>query len=229
MKIEGIYASEQKRSPMAHRTEAVLGVRYFDAFENKWVGGGIVGDRYAKGAGSYKVKRPRQAPLSLDPIPGVCSRNLSITSIEAIDEANAILLDQDPDARPFDQFDTKRNIVISGERNLEQHIGRYIRVGTAVIFIESTCTPCNVPGEDSGKEGFEDAFAEGRGGVRAMVIQPGHITVGQSLGLAGAPADTKGYELRRKELEIEGNIWRIDGQLRDTSFPLGQPDSYISQ
>ena len=115
------------------------------------------------------------------------------------------------------------------ERDLEQHIGRYVSLGEAVIFVEGTCTPCNTPDKDSGKVGFEGAFAEGRGGVRAMVVSPGFIAVGLELAIVRNRASVEGYDASRAELETEGSIWRIDGQLRGTSFPLGHPDSYISE
>ncbi len=121
---------------------------------------GLEGDRYTKGEGFWQtVKNPRSA-----------FRHISLILYSDIENSG------------FEENETRRNLVISGEINLAELIGREFEVGEVRMRGAEICTPCNRPSKLSGKEGFEKIFKDEKGGLRAEIIgQAGIIYVGDEL------------------------------------------------
>lgn len=192
--VSGIYIAPDMGAPMESVKDIV-------AIKDK----GLVGDRNAKGLGSFQQKHAyaRIHPERRDVI-----RDVTLITQSGIDTAN--------DARAFDAelafyaeelgVDpalitakyARRNLVLAGMSPLElmDLIGNDFWVGSVKLRGVEECTPCDRPTVIARKLGleqqpdgpvdlrtkFKSLFTpEGHGGIRASVVETGHILVGCSV------------------------------------------------
>lgn len=129
---------------------------------------GIKGDRYASGMGAYSNATPSKI------------RHLSLITAAGIRTANEWLMaDKEP---TFSDAETRRNIVLANlsADELNQLVGQIFGLGELVLRGVELCTPCQRPAQLQNKPNFMEAF-EGRGGLRAEILQVGRISVGDEL------------------------------------------------
>jgi len=131
---------------------------------------GIEGDRYANGKGAYSNTAPSKI------------RHLSLITESGIAIANEWLMAGDEPT--FDASQTRRNIVISNmhAEDLNSLIGKTFVLGPLILRGSELCTPCQRPAQLLNKPDFINAF-EGRGGLRAEVMNVGEISVGDVMSL----------------------------------------------
>lgn len=131
---------------------------------------GIEGDRYAKGKGAYSNTVPSKI------------RHLSLITESGIVIANEWLMAGDEPT--FDASETRRNIVIGNmsPEDLNSLAGKTFALGPLILKGTELCTPCQRPAQLLNKPDFINAF-EGRGGLRAEVMNVGEISVGDVLSL----------------------------------------------
>lgn len=79
---------------------------------------------------------------------------------------------------PVDPADLRRNLLVAGI-NLAALKGRPLRVGGALLQISGVCAPCSRMEETLGPGGY--SAVRGHGGWCAEVIEPGRISVGDSV------------------------------------------------
>ena len=129
---------------------------------------GIEGDRYALGKGAYSAVQP------------IKLRHVSFIALAGIETANDWL--QAGDEPTFDGAETRRNIVINGmtAAELNNLVGRRFQLGNIELLGTELCTPCERPAQLLKRPSFMEAF-EGRGGIRAEVLNSGVLTVGDEL------------------------------------------------
>lgn len=132
------------------------------------VGSGIEGDRYAIGTGAYSAAQPAKV------------RHLSLISASAIETANDWL--KAGDEPTFDAAETRRNIVLVGitAAELNDLVGQQFWLGSLQLRGTELCTPCERPAQLLNRPSFMEAF-EGRGGIRAEVLNSGTLNVGDKL------------------------------------------------
>ena len=132
------------------------------------VGSGIEGDRYAMGTGAYSAVEPAKV------------RHLSLISASAIETANDWL--KAGDEPTFNDSETRRNIVLAGitASELNDLVGKQFQLGKIQLLGTELCTPCERPAQLLNRPSFMEAF-EGRGGIRAEVINSGTLNVGDKL------------------------------------------------
>ena len=154
--IQAIYIAPTAGAPMQALVKA------------KVIPTGIEGDRYANGKGAYSDTAPSKI------------RHLSLIAEPGIAIANDWLLAADEPS--FDASQTRRNIVIGNMSadNLNLLVGKKFTLGALILEGTELCTPCQRPAQLLSKPNFMDAF-DGRGGIRAKVIQAGEISVGDVL------------------------------------------------
>ncbi len=120
---------------------------------------GLEGDCYATGKGLYSDSQPLKI------------RHITLIAEAAIREAAETGV-------VFDPAETRRNVVIEGISSIDINalVGKRLRLGTTGPLIEvlELCTPCDWPDRCAQKTGFKMAF-EGRGGLRAKIIESGRI------------------------------------------------------
>jgi len=126
-------------------------------------GFGLEGDRYAEGKGFWQnVKNPRSV-----------RRDVSL------------ILASDIEGTGFPEEETRRNIIVDGNIDLLNLVGREFFVGEVRMRGEEDCTPCKRPSQLSGREGFEKLFkgeeGKSKGGIRAQVLSSGTIYEGSAL------------------------------------------------
>jgi hypothetical protein len=118
-------------------------------------GGGLRGDRYALGQGSYNKNRPGKRQVTL---------------INGLFFAGS----------GFEYIESRRNI-ITLEVELMDLIGREFQIGEARMRGLKYCDPCLRPSKLSGKkEVFKDVFHD-RGGLVAEILRGGLIKVGSAV------------------------------------------------
>jgi MOSC domain-containing protein YiiM len=100
------------------------------------------------------------------------SGQLTLIEAEALTEVEQILGTSVPLGT------SRRQIVVRGI-NLNDLIGRRLRVGETHVFIETPCDPCSRMEATIGA-GARNAL-EGRGGVRCFVLAGGEIAVGDAV------------------------------------------------
>ncbi len=120
-------------------------------------GGGLEGDRYCTGEGSFNRGYPTIRPLTL-----INYRFVAGTPHE---------------------HTHRRNIAIAGIE-LMYAFGRYekthINIGNVVVEIHKYCDPCDRPDKLAGTKGFKNALQD-CGGVVANVIEGGIIRIGDTV------------------------------------------------
>jgi MOSC domain-containing protein YiiM len=80
---------------------------------------------------------------------------------------------------------SRRNLVVSG-LNLNALRGAFLQLGpTAAIEITGPCAPCSRMEQALGKGGYN--AVRGNGGWCATVLQPGRLSVGDEVTVAGLP------------------------------------------
>lgn len=133
-------------------------------------GSGIEGDRYALGTGAYSKVEPPKV------------RHISLISSSGIETANEWLkAGEEP---TFDGSETRRNIVLNGITATELNglVGKPFQLGSLQLLGTELCTPCERPAQLLNRPSFMEAF-EGRGGIRAEVLNSGILTIGDKLTL----------------------------------------------
>lgn len=122
-------------------------------------GRGLQGDRYFLQRGTFWK-------------PDLPDRQLTLISIEAIDAV------AQETGRPITPAQMRRNVVTKGI-DLNTLVGKTFRIGNAVAHGIKLCEPCGHL-EQLTKPGVMQAFS-GRGGLRAEIVQSGHIETGALL------------------------------------------------
>lgn len=158
--IQAIYLANSAGEPMHSLDHAQVNA-----------GIGIEGDRYALGTGAYSSTEPSKI------------RHISIISLAGIDIANEWLAAGNEPL--FDAADTRRNILLTGitPDALNGLVGQQFRLGHILMMGTELCTPCERPAQLLSRPSFMDAF-EGRGGIRAKVLNSGMLAIGDRLFLA---------------------------------------------
>ena len=160
--IQAIYLAHSAGEPMRALDHAQVNA-----------GLGFAGDRYALGTGAYSNSEPSKV------------RHISIISIAGIDIANEWL--EAGNEPSFDAGDTRRNIVLADitPDALNALVGHQFQLGDILMLGTELCTPCERPAQLLGRPNFMDAF-EGRGGIRAKVLNSGTLAIGDKLSLVDA-------------------------------------------
>lgn len=114
---------------------------------------GVEGDRYAAGRGTFSA-------------PGKSGQHVTLVSAEALADAGV------------DVAQARRNLVVRGV-DLDALIGRTFRVGGATLAGRRRCEPC-AHLERLTEPGVLRALVH-RGGLRADVVDPGAVAVGDAL------------------------------------------------
>jgi MOSC domain-containing protein YiiM len=129
---------------------------------------GLHGDRYALNQGAFSNSRPEKI------------RHISLIAQTAIMAANEILSESGDQI--YSEAETRRNIVLSNitPNELNNLMGKTFKLGGATLKGVELCDPCERPAKLINKANFLHAF-DGRGGLRAQVIQPGFISPGDAL------------------------------------------------
>jgi len=132
------------------------------------VGSGIEGDRYALGTGAYSAVEPPKV------------RHISLIALSGIETANDWL--KAGDEPTFSGSETRRNIVLEGitASDLNGLVGQQFQLGNLQFLGTELCTPCERPAQLLSRPSFMEAF-EGRGGIRAEVLNSGTLTIGDEL------------------------------------------------
>jgi hypothetical protein len=129
---------------------------------------GIEGDRYAMGIGAYSETEPAKV------------RHISLISLSGIETANDWLkAGEEP---TFDATETRRNIALEGisATELNNLVGKQFQLGSIQLIGTELCAPCERPAQLLSRPSFMEAF-EGRGGIRAEILNSGILTVGDQL------------------------------------------------
>lgn len=131
-------------------------------------GAGIEGDRYALGTGAYSAIEPIKV------------RHISLIALSGIEIANDWL--QAGDEPPFNGAETRRNIVLEGIGAIELNsfVGKQFQLGSIQLLGTELCTPCERPAQLLNRPSFMEAF-EGRGGIRAEILNSGTLAIGDQL------------------------------------------------
>ena len=156
-RIHAIYIAPNAGEPMQALEQAKL-----------IPGQGIQGDRYAQGTGAFSQSQP------------VKIRHISLIAQVGIAIANEWL---EAGGEPqFPEAQTRRNIVLSdiSPAELNQLVGKTFLLGNIACRGTELCVPCHRPAQLMNKPSFMDAF-EGRGGLRAEILQSGTIKIGDAL------------------------------------------------
>jgi len=132
---------------------------------------GLDGDRYAMGRGAYSTTEP------------IKIRHISIISLAGIEIANEWL--EAGNEPPFNAADTRRNVLLAGitPNALNALVGQQFQLGDILMLGTELCMPCERPAQLLSRPSFMDAF-EGRGGIRAKVLNSGVLSIGDKLSLA---------------------------------------------
>ena len=126
---------------------------------------GLEGDRYAAGAGSF----------SRWPAP---HRAVTLIAQESIDAAEAAF------GVSMQRGEHRRNLVVEGVP-LEDLRGVRLEIGDAVLEGVRLCAPCRYLVRVTGQAAAFDALV-GRGGLRARVVEPGRVRVGDAVAVRAA-------------------------------------------
>jgi len=154
--IQAIYIAPAAGMPMESLQHAEL------------ISTGIQGDRYANDAGAFSHALPSKI------------RHLSLITQAGIEIANDWLMTGNEPS--FTGAQTRRNIVLANMSadQLNKLVGQTFRLGKLLLKGTELCSPCQRPAQLLSKPNFRDAF-EGRGGLRAEILQISSISVGDEL------------------------------------------------
>lgn len=157
--IQAIYLAPSAGAPMQSVDHAQVNAGF-----------GIEGDRYAIGTGEYSAVEPAKV------------RHLSLIALSGIETANDWL--KAGDEPMFDGAETRRNILLKGitAPELNDLVGKQFQLGNLQLVGTELCAPCERPAQLLSRPSFMDAF-EGRGGIRAEVLNSGTLSVGDKLTL----------------------------------------------
>jgi hypothetical protein len=125
-------------------------------------GGGLLGDRYERGAGTFSSKGGR-------------GYDLTLVEAEALEELSARGVELAP-------VEARRNLVVRGI-GLDDLIGRRFRVGEVECFGQRRCEPC-AHLERLTRSGVLRGLVH-RGGLRADVLSSGGIRTGDRVEALG--------------------------------------------
>jgi len=167
--VAGIYLSAVAGGAMQHRDEVEVGP------------GGVVGDRYSSGNGSWSSK-----PAS--------GRALTLIEEEAIE---AVRRDYGVELAPGA---TRRNVVTRGVA-LNHLVGRTFRVGEAEVVGVRLAEPC-AHLEALTAAGVRRALVH-RGGLRGEVVSGGCVRVGDPVRLLERPERTERHERPERHVANE--------------------------
>src|SRR5581483_8322926 len=84
----------------------------------------------------------------------------------------------------IEPYRVRRNLVTRGVE-LTGLIGVRIRIGGALVAGVRSCDPCRYIQQINGVAGLTKALGNGRGGLRARVIEGGKISLGDSIEVVG--------------------------------------------
>ena len=154
--IHSIYIAPQAGESMVQITQA-----------NIVAGGGIAGDRYARGIGAFSKTK-------------IKIRHISLIALTAMEDANHQLIAKQQ--MPFREGDTRRNVIISGisADELNNLIGKIFYLGGVAFKGTELCEPCQRPANLLKRPDFMSAF-EDRGGLRAEALESGNLSDGDRL------------------------------------------------
>jgi hypothetical protein len=157
VQIQAIYIAPAAGSPMEAKDQVEL-----------IPGLGIVGDRYALGTGAFSQNQPPKI------------RHISLIAQTGIAIANEWL--EAGEEPTFLDSETRRNIVLSNisPDDLNKLVGKSFLLGGVACKGTELCRPCQRPAGLLNKSDFMNAF-EGRGGLRAEVLDTGIIKIGDTL------------------------------------------------
>lgn len=130
-------------------------------------GEGIVGDRYAAGIGAFSKTK-------------IKIRHISLIALEGIEDANRQLMAKQQ--IPFDEGDTRRNVIISGisADELNNLVGKIFYLEGIAFKGTELCAPCQRPANLLKRPDFVNAF-KARGGLRAEALESGILSKGSVL------------------------------------------------
>ena len=131
---------------------------------------GIDGDRYALGTGAYSATKPPKV------------RHISLIALSGIEVANDWL---EAGGEPtFHESETRRNVILTGftAPDLNSLVGQRFLLGNIQLLGTELCTPCERPAQLLQRPSFMDAF-EGRGGIRAEILNTGTLNIGDILNI----------------------------------------------
>ena len=148
-KVLAIYVCPAAGDPMESKNEV-----------KAVIGGGLLGDRYCAGIGSWNKSKPGHRQVTL-----INNRFVANSS--------------------FEPEKTRRNILTEGIE-LMMLIGRYFEIGTAFLKGVKYCDPCGRPGKlVQSDTNFSEEFADA-GGLIAEVIESGIIKVDDPITLSAS-------------------------------------------
>lgn len=117
-------------------------------------GGGLTGDRYANGTGTFYA-------------PGKTGQDLTIVAAEALEEAG------------ITAAEAGRNVVVRGLPDLNPLVGQTFVLGGLTVFADRRCDPCRTLARRT-RPDILRALAH-RGGLRCDVLTAGTLRVGDHL------------------------------------------------
>lgn len=117
-------------------------------------GGGLAGDRYANGSGTFYA-------------PGKTGQDLTIVAAEALDAAGV------------SAEEAGRNVVVRGRADLNPLVGQTLRLGELTVYVDRLCDPCATLARRTRPEVLRTLAH--RGGLRCDVVQGGTLRVGDRL------------------------------------------------
>ena len=156
-RIQAIYLASTAGAPMKSMDHVKVSA-----------GIGIEGDRYALGTGAYSLVKPNKV------------RHVSLIALSGIIIANEWL--SAGNEATFEDSETRRNIILKGiaAPQLNLLVGQKFQLGNILLRGTELCVPCERPAQPLNRPSFMDAF-EGRGGIRAEVLNSGALAVGDTL------------------------------------------------
>jgi MOSC domain-containing protein YiiM len=149
-RLIAIYTTAEAGAPLAPVDEAVLEA------------GGLVGDRYHRGVGSFAANKPDQ--------------ELTLIESEEIDRFNR------ETRLGLGYGALRRNLVTAGVR-LNDLVGREFRIGESVLAGIELCEPCAYLARTVAKEVLPGLVH--KAGLRARIVRGGTIRPGDSIDASG--------------------------------------------
>lgn len=160
-RVTGLFTAEASGEPMIeHETVEV-------------VDGGIVGDRYCSGEGTYSLETGCQMTL------------IAQSAIEVAADRHDIDIS---DGRH------RRNVVCAGV-DLQQLLDATVQLGTTMVRGTRPRPPCAYLEELTGTDGIASALTDGRGGICVDVLQPGTVAVGDPIEIRQPDPETAGRQI----------------------------------